>query len=73
MMMCFRCLACVSSVWRCNWCPLDQLCTHNHSCPNQHIILNQSVRQPVFLSSCLSLCLYIKMAGVSLLPPTIQK
>ncbi|KAI3357940.1 hypothetical protein L3Q82_016330 [Scortum barcoo] len=36
-----QCLACVSSLWRCNWCPLDQLCTHNHSCPNQHIILNQ--------------------------------
>ncbi|XP_056278000.1 plexin-B1 [Pseudoliparis swirei] len=36
-----QCLACVSSVWRCNWCPLDQLCTHNHSCANQHIILNQ--------------------------------
>uniref|UniRef100_A0A7N9B1S8 Plexin-B1 n=1 Tax=Mastacembelus armatus TaxID=205130 RepID=A0A7N9B1S8_9TELE len=39
-----QCLACVSSVWRCNWCPLDQLCTHNHTCPNQHIILNQRVR-----------------------------
>ncbi|XP_015824262.3 plexin-B3 [Nothobranchius furzeri] len=36
-----QCLACVSSVWRCNWCPLDELCTHKHSCPNQHIILNQ--------------------------------
>ncbi|KAM9344359.1 plexin-B3 [Pholidichthys leucotaenia] len=36
-----QCLACVGSVWNCNWCPLDQLCTHNHSCPNQHIILNQ--------------------------------
>ncbi|XP_067383981.1 plexin-B3 isoform X2 [Channa argus] len=36
-----QCLACVNSVWRCNWCPLDQLCSHNHSCPNQHIILNQ--------------------------------
>ncbi|KAK2850946.1 hypothetical protein Q5P01_007222 [Channa striata] len=36
-----QCLACVNSVWRCNWCPLDQLCTHNHSCPNQQIILNQ--------------------------------
>ncbi|XP_070695560.1 plexin-B3 [Pempheris klunzingeri] len=36
-----QCLACVSSVWGCNWCPLDQLCTHNHSCPTQHIILNQ--------------------------------
>ncbi|KAM9855597.1 plexin-B3 [Aulostomus maculatus] len=36
-----QCLACVSSRWRCNWCPLDQHCTHNHSCPNQHIILNQ--------------------------------
>uniref|UniRef100_A0A672ZW42 Plexin-B1 n=1 Tax=Sphaeramia orbicularis TaxID=375764 RepID=A0A672ZW42_9TELE len=36
-----QCLSCVDSVWRCNWCPLDQLCTHNHSCPNQHIIFNQ--------------------------------
>uniref|UniRef100_A0A3Q1JBV8 Plexin-B1 n=1 Tax=Anabas testudineus TaxID=64144 RepID=A0A3Q1JBV8_ANATE len=36
-----QCLACVNSVWRCNWCPVDQLCTHNHSCPNQHTILNQ--------------------------------
>ncbi|KAM6924429.1 plexin-B3 [Xenentodon cancila] len=36
-----QCLACVSSMWRCNWCPLDQLCTHNHSCPKQNIILNQ--------------------------------
>ncbi|XP_054868907.1 plexin-B1 [Amphiprion ocellaris] len=36
-----QCLSCVSSIWRCNWCPLDQLCTHNHSCPHQHIILNQ--------------------------------
>ncbi|XP_041860181.1 plexin-B1 [Melanotaenia boesemani] len=36
-----QCLSCVSSVWRCNWCPLDQLCSHNHSCPNQHIVLNQ--------------------------------
>lgn len=59
MMMCFRCLACVSSVWRCNWCPLDQLCTHNDSCPNQHIILNQRVRQPVCLSNCLSVCLIV--------------
>uniref|UniRef100_A0AAX7TNY6 Plexin-B1 n=1 Tax=Astatotilapia calliptera TaxID=8154 RepID=A0AAX7TNY6_ASTCA len=59
--VCFRCLACVSSVWRCNWCPLDQLCTHNHSCPNQHIILNHRVRRPaapsvsIFLSVSLSL------------------
>ncbi|KAM6930088.1 plexin-B3 isoform 2-T2 [Lycodopsis pacificus] len=36
-----QCLACLISVWRCNWCPLDQLCTHNHSCANQHIILYQ--------------------------------
>ncbi|KAF0036111.1 hypothetical protein F2P81_011423 [Scophthalmus maximus] len=36
-----QCLSCVSSVWKCNWCPLDQVCTHNHSCPNKHIILNQ--------------------------------
>ncbi|KAG7519548.1 hypothetical protein JOB18_011235 [Solea senegalensis] len=36
-----QCLSCVLSVWTCHWCPLDQLCTHNHSCPQQHIILNQ--------------------------------
>ncbi|MEQ2289050.1 hypothetical protein AMECASPLE_029226 [Ameca splendens] len=36
-----QCLACVSSFWRCNWCPLDQLCTHNHSCPSKNLILNQ--------------------------------
>ncbi|XP_029903953.1 plexin-B1-like, partial [Myripristis murdjan] len=35
-----QCLACVSSMWPCNWCPLDQLCSPNHSCPSQHIILN---------------------------------
>ncbi|XP_065817425.1 plexin-B3 [Labrus bergylta] len=45
-----QCLACVSSVWRCNWCPLDQICTHNQSCYNQHIILNQ--RDSPGLSSC---------------------
>ncbi|XP_034534320.1 plexin-B1 [Notolabrus celidotus] len=45
-----QCLACVSSVWSCNWCPLDQLCTHNQSCYNQHIILNQ--RDSPGLSSC---------------------
>ncbi|XP_029975056.1 plexin-B1-like isoform X2 [Salarias fasciatus] len=36
-----QCLACVHSQWRCNWCPLDQLCTHSQSCPTQHLILNQ--------------------------------
>lgn len=68
MRVCFRCLACVSSVWRCNWCPLDQLCTHNHSCPNQHIILNQRVRQPVCLSSnsvSLSLSLFVCLLNPS--------
>uniref|UniRef100_A0A4W6EKI8 Plexin B3 n=1 Tax=Lates calcarifer TaxID=8187 RepID=A0A4W6EKI8_LATCA len=73
--VCCRCLSCVSSVWSCNWCPLDQLCTHNHSCPNQHIILNQRVRhlsicQSVYnLSICnLSVCnlyLYDCSAGQS--------
>ncbi|XP_075882893.1 plexin-B3 isoform X3 [Nelusetta ayraudi] len=38
-----QCLACVSSMWSCNWCPLDQLCTHNQSCPNQHITLRQDL------------------------------
>lgn len=33
-----QCLSCVSSVWGCNWCPLDQLCSHSSDCP--HTILN---------------------------------
>ncbi|CAL9702799.1 unnamed protein product [Knipowitschia caucasica] len=35
-----QCLSCVSSVWGCNWCPLDQLCSHISSCPHHHTILN---------------------------------
>ncbi|XP_029574130.1 plexin-B3 isoform X2 [Salmo trutta] len=35
------CMACVGSVWPCNWCVLDGLCTHtNNSCPRQHTIHN---------------------------------
>ncbi|TTB56408.1 Plexin-B3 [Bagarius yarrelli] len=34
------CMACVSSEWPCRWCARDELCTHNHSCPQQHIIYN---------------------------------
>ncbi|XP_037335663.2 plexin-B1 [Pungitius pungitius] len=45
-----QCLACLSSVWRCSWCPLDQLCTHNHSCANHHIVLTQ--RESPGPSSC---------------------
>ncbi|XP_004086439.1 plexin-B1-like [Oryzias latipes] len=36
-----QCVACVSCVWGCNWCPIEQLCTHNHSCPTPNIILSQ--------------------------------
>ncbi|XP_077411305.1 plexin-B3 isoform X1 [Vanacampus margaritifer] len=36
-----QCLACVVSVWKCNWCPLDQQCTHHEQCTNQHTILSQ--------------------------------
>ncbi|XP_033825079.1 plexin-B3 [Periophthalmus magnuspinnatus] len=35
-----QCLSCVSSVWGCNWCPLDQLCSHSSNCPHHHTILN---------------------------------
>lgn len=35
-----QCLSCVSSLWGCNWCPLDQLCSHSSTCPHQHTILN---------------------------------
>ncbi|KAG9270063.1 plexin-B3 [Astyanax mexicanus] len=34
------CMACVSSVWPCHWCARDELCTHNRSCPQQHMIFN---------------------------------
>ncbi|CAB1330364.1 unnamed protein product, partial [Coregonus sp. 'balchen'] len=34
------CMACVSSVWPCHWCALDELCSHNNSCPKQHTIHN---------------------------------
>ncbi|CAL8318961.1 unnamed protein product [Merluccius merluccius] len=30
------CMACVSSVWACNWCPLDQICSSRNSC--HHIL-----------------------------------
>ncbi|XP_061549767.1 plexin-B3 isoform X1 [Phycodurus eques] len=36
-----QCLACVVSVWKCNWCPLDQQCTHHDQCPNEHTTLTQ--------------------------------
>ncbi|XP_045069099.1 plexin-B3-like [Coregonus clupeaformis] len=38
------CMACVGSVWPCHWCALDELCSHNNSCPKQHTIHN-SVEQ----------------------------
>ncbi|XP_072305494.1 plexin-B3 isoform X2 [Eucyclogobius newberryi] len=44
-----QCLSCVSSVWGCNWCPLDQLCSHSSNCPHHHTILNHRVNG---LSSC---------------------
>ncbi|KAL1020531.1 hypothetical protein UPYG_G00001320 [Umbra pygmaea] len=34
------CMACVGSVWPCNWCALDELCFHGNICPKQHIIYN---------------------------------
>ncbi|XP_073675979.1 plexin-B3 [Garra rufa] len=35
-----RCMACVSSMWPCHWCVKDELCTHDKSCPRQHVIYN---------------------------------
>ncbi|XP_066499217.1 plexin-B3 [Hoplias malabaricus] len=39
------CMACVSSVWPCHWCAGDELCTHNHTCPQQHMIFNSRQEQ----------------------------
>uniref|UniRef100_A0A8C5A245 Plexin B3 n=1 Tax=Gadus morhua TaxID=8049 RepID=A0A8C5A245_GADMO len=38
------CMACVSSVWECNWCPLDQTCSSDPSC--QHALHNHKVTTP---------------------------
>uniref|UniRef100_A0A673JCD0 Plexin-B1-like n=1 Tax=Sinocyclocheilus rhinocerous TaxID=307959 RepID=A0A673JCD0_9TELE len=35
-----ECMACVSSMWPCHWCVKDELCTHDKSCPRQHVIYN---------------------------------
>lgn len=46
-------MACVSSEWPCHWCARDELCTHNHSCPQQHIIYNSRVRSFIlFFFTC---------------------
>ncbi|KAM6977720.1 plexin-B3 [Aplochiton taeniatus] len=39
------CMSCVGSVWPCNWCAMDQLCTHKRTCPRQRIIHNQMEQQ----------------------------
>lgn len=41
--ICCRCMACVSSMWPCHWCVKDEVCTHDKSCPRQHIIYNSRV------------------------------
>ncbi|XP_061758753.1 plexin-B3 isoform X1 [Nerophis ophidion] len=55
-----QCLACVDSAWKCNWCPLDQQCTHRDTCANRHVVLNQRVSLsaclPVWLSPNPSVC-----------------
>ncbi|CAL8369800.1 unnamed protein product [Lota lota] len=43
------CMACVSSVWACNWCPLDQICSSDNSC--NHILYNHK-QQPGSAGSC---------------------
>uniref|UniRef100_A0A671KVA3 Plexin-B1-like n=1 Tax=Sinocyclocheilus anshuiensis TaxID=1608454 RepID=A0A671KVA3_9TELE len=41
--ICCRCMACVNSMWPCHWCVKDELCTHDKSCPRQHVIYNSRV------------------------------
>uniref|UniRef100_A0A672PT35 Plexin B3 n=1 Tax=Sinocyclocheilus grahami TaxID=75366 RepID=A0A672PT35_SINGR len=31
------------SMWPCHWCVKDELCTHDKSCPRQHVIYNSRV------------------------------
>uniref|UniRef100_A0A8C3DF67 Plexin-B1 n=1 Tax=Corvus moneduloides TaxID=1196302 RepID=A0A8C3DF67_CORMO len=39
-----RCQKCVSSLWRCNWCIQQHLCTHKAACEEGAIIYNERVR-----------------------------
>uniref|UniRef100_A0A672Q045 Plexin-B1 n=1 Tax=Sinocyclocheilus grahami TaxID=75366 RepID=A0A672Q045_SINGR len=34
------------SMWPCHWCVKDELCTHDKSCPRQHVIYNSRVSVP---------------------------
>uniref|UniRef100_A0A8U7MG80 Plexin-B1 n=1 Tax=Corvus moneduloides TaxID=1196302 RepID=A0A8U7MG80_CORMO len=38
------CQKCVSSLWRCNWCIQQHLCTHKAACEEGAIIYNERVR-----------------------------
>ncbi|XP_030639856.1 plexin-B3 [Chanos chanos] len=47
------CMACVSSDWPCHWCALDELCTHNENCAQEHIIYNSKTQsEPRGLDAC---------------------
>uniref|UniRef100_A0A9J7YXN4 Plexin-B1 n=2 Tax=Cyprinus carpio TaxID=7962 RepID=A0A9J7YXN4_CYPCA len=46
------CMACVSSMWPCHWCVKDELCTHDKSCPRQHIIYNSRVSVVSEVTTC---------------------
>ncbi|NXT20857.1 PLXB1 protein, partial [Syrrhaptes paradoxus] len=40
------CQKCVSSLWGCNWCIQQHLCTHKAACEEGTIIYNERVRRP---------------------------
>uniref|UniRef100_A0A673GS66 Plexin-B3-like n=1 Tax=Sinocyclocheilus rhinocerous TaxID=307959 RepID=A0A673GS66_9TELE len=46
------CMACVNSMWPCHWCVKDELCTHDKSCPRQHVIYNSRVSTVNKVTTC---------------------
>ncbi|KAM4609893.1 LOW QUALITY PROTEIN: plexin-B3, partial [Polymixia lowei] len=58
------CMACVDSVWGCNWCPMDQLCVPDQSCPHPTIIHNHRM-----LGSAQGSCpVVVSLLGSALVP-----
>ncbi|XP_076133135.1 plexin-B3 [Alosa pseudoharengus] len=65
------CMACVGSRWPCHWCALDEVCTHERSCPRQHIIYNAGENSsPRGMDSCP--CVWA-LQGSSLVPVGFDK
>uniref|UniRef100_A0A8C0VKP6 Plexin B1 n=1 Tax=Cyanistes caeruleus TaxID=156563 RepID=A0A8C0VKP6_CYACU len=70
-----RCQKCVSSLWGCNWCIQQHLCTHKAACEEGTIIYNERVRLKLSPSPVCShsLTASLQAATESPLPPPADK